>query len=123
VQQRQIALKHVHEALRLAPGNAPALALLALLQSPTQSLTLQALRQPSLESRQWEGLKPRGLHRRELPHKRKNADVYRARRGSAQMVMGLQLHFQGLKQHLYGLVRVVLSTQSIAEALWVFVSV
>jgi tetratricopeptide (TPR) repeat protein len=39
LQQRQLALKHVHEALRLAPGHANALALLALLQSPAQGLT------------------------------------------------------------------------------------
>lgn len=39
LQQRQVALKHVHEALRLAPGHAHASALLALMQSPTQSLT------------------------------------------------------------------------------------
>ena len=64
-----------------------------------------------------------GLNRCEQPHKRKNAYVCRTGRGSAQLDMVLKLRFQGLEQGRYRLLRMVLSTQCVAKALWVFVAV
>jgi hypothetical protein len=79
--------------------------------------------QPGLQMRQRQGLKPGGVHRRALAHKRKDADVGSARRGTAQQAGALQRLVQGLEQQGQRLRLMVRPVLGIGVTLRVFVAV
>lgn len=83
----------------------------------------QPPRQPRFHTRQWQGLKPRGVYCCKLPHKRKDAYIRSARRDASQLTVVLELLLQHFKQQLDGLRFVVLCALGIAVTLRVFVTV